>query len=151
MIFSFTKPILTLTFIVGLTLISCKKEGCLDSDAKNYNADAKTDDGSCTYEAQFVVYFNQATSENLIADGISELSFYLGGKSIGSLSTSNFSVLLPECGGSEGLTTTVDLGSVKSSYELELRYLNSANGDVIASGSYPGIHGGECRQYEITY
>lgn len=29
---------------------SCKKEGCTDVDATNYNAKAKKDDGSCTYE-----------------------------------------------------------------------------------------------------
>lgn len=28
---------------------SCKKEGCTDEMATNYDADAKTDDGSCSY------------------------------------------------------------------------------------------------------
>ncbi|MBK7129038.1 MAG: hypothetical protein IPM74_03530 [Crocinitomicaceae bacterium] len=32
-----------------LTIISCKKEGCTDSTATNYNSDAKKDDGSCIY------------------------------------------------------------------------------------------------------
>lgn len=33
----------------SLIISSCKKEGCTDSTALNYNADAKKDDGSCTY------------------------------------------------------------------------------------------------------
>lgn len=38
--------------LVGLTTIiaSCKKEGCTDSLAENYDTSAKKDDGSCTYE-----------------------------------------------------------------------------------------------------
>ena len=35
--------------LIGLTAISCKKEGCTDENATNYNADAKKDDGSCTF------------------------------------------------------------------------------------------------------
>lgn len=32
---------------VGLAFSSCKKEGCTNKDATNYDADAKKDDGSC--------------------------------------------------------------------------------------------------------
>lgn len=39
------------TALAALTLIfaSCKKEGCMDQNADNYNEEAKKDDGSCTY------------------------------------------------------------------------------------------------------
>lgn len=41
---------LLLTFGLLLTTItSCKKEGCTDNNATNYNSDAKEDDESCTY------------------------------------------------------------------------------------------------------
>jgi hypothetical protein len=37
-------------FLFGSLLItSCKKEGCTDASALNYNEEAKKDDGSCTY------------------------------------------------------------------------------------------------------
>ncbi len=32
------------------TMISCKKKGCTDPNAANYNSKAKKDDGSCTYD-----------------------------------------------------------------------------------------------------
>lgn len=35
--------------ILSCSILSCKKEGCTDVTATNYNADAKKDDGSCTY------------------------------------------------------------------------------------------------------
>jgi len=37
-----------MTAVVSLT--ACKKEGCTDENALNYNSSAKKDDGSCTYE-----------------------------------------------------------------------------------------------------
>ena len=42
--------LLTLIFAAGiLSLTSCKKEGCIDVNADNYDTEAKKDDGSCTY------------------------------------------------------------------------------------------------------
>ena len=35
------------TLILGFAFTSCKKEGCTDSKATNYDAEAKKDDGSC--------------------------------------------------------------------------------------------------------
>lgn len=40
------KILLAGIILVGLST-SCKKEGCTDSEAINYNAEAKKDDGSC--------------------------------------------------------------------------------------------------------
>ena len=42
-----------------LSFSSCKKEGCTDLDATNFELDANSDDGSCTYQAQsFVGTYN---------------------------------------------------------------------------------------------
>jgi hypothetical protein len=44
---------LSVLMLSALTLgaVSCKKEGCTDSTATNYDSKAKKDDGSCTYAA----------------------------------------------------------------------------------------------------
>ncbi|MCE3294626.1 MAG: hypothetical protein K0R65_340 [Crocinitomicaceae bacterium] len=39
----------SLLFILALSFSSCKKEGCIDNLAENFDNDAKDDDGSCTY------------------------------------------------------------------------------------------------------
>lgn len=45
------KKILLFALVAGLTtLTACKKEGCTDPLAENYDTKAKKDDGSCTYE-----------------------------------------------------------------------------------------------------
>ena len=52
---------LTATLLVAVTLFasSCKKEGCTDLDALNFDIEANSDDGSCTYQAQsFVGTYN---------------------------------------------------------------------------------------------
>lgn len=38
-----------LTAALAVSTVSCKKEGCTDETATNYNSEAKKDDGSCTY------------------------------------------------------------------------------------------------------
>jgi hypothetical protein len=40
---------LSIAAVLICTTLSCKKEGCTDATATNYNSEAKKDDGSCTY------------------------------------------------------------------------------------------------------
>jgi hypothetical protein len=41
--------LLLLISLIGISTVACKKEGCIDPTATNYNENAKKDDGSCTY------------------------------------------------------------------------------------------------------
>jgi len=74
----FYLPVLAL-FIGALTLTSCKKEGCTDNDALNYDSEADKDDGSCTYpdpepvpsEPFFVKVDGSEFQENDISTSIS--------------------------------------------------------------------------------
>ncbi len=36
--------------VAALTVTACKKKGCTDAEANNYNESAKKDDGTCTYD-----------------------------------------------------------------------------------------------------
>lgn len=49
------KKIVYLSLAFASVLASCKKEGCTDPEASNYNESAKKDDGTCTYEPLYTV------------------------------------------------------------------------------------------------
>lgn len=56
------EKIIFLLFFMHLMLVSCNRKGCLDELANNYDADAKKEDGSCTYNwEKFVGSYNVTT------------------------------------------------------------------------------------------
>lgn len=50
--------------LIGSTT-SCKKKGCLDLDAVNYNSEAKKDDGTCKYAPSITVNGNNPENINV--------------------------------------------------------------------------------------
>lgn len=51
-------------FIASLFLYSCKREGCTDEKAANYDSNAKTDDGSCFFDDENIEEDTQSTEDN---------------------------------------------------------------------------------------
>ena len=70
-----TKLISKLLFVavIGFTFLSCKKEGCTNMHAENYDEKAKKEDGSCTY-ARDKFFGTYATSQTCVYDGVSTFS-----------------------------------------------------------------------------
>ena len=56
---------LCIGLIVSTTTACGKVEGCTDSSAKNYDAVAEEDDGSCTYDARVIFWFGPEVTEEL--------------------------------------------------------------------------------------
>jgi hypothetical protein len=142
-------------FLLGLTALtltslnSCKKEGCTDSIAQNYNADADKDDGSCTYSASVSFWYNGTTSANLQLDDISSLTFYVDNQVIGSYASSVFYPSAPACGQSSVVSKTLDLG--KSKTKTANYMVKDDFGDEVWSGSITFDASVECTTYELTY
>jgi len=59
-----------LAICVILGLSACKKEGCTDALANNYDSKSKTDDGSCTYDVTINVEEPLAHSTHMSGDTI---------------------------------------------------------------------------------
>lgn len=53
--------------IIGLS--SCQKKGCIDSDAINYDLEARVDDGSCIFQAENVAGTYQVSGYRVDAFG----------------------------------------------------------------------------------
>lgn len=60
-----TLILLSVATIGALTFTSCKKKGCTDATATNFNADAKKDDASCVYGPTITIIGTSDTTINV--------------------------------------------------------------------------------------
>ena len=58
-------PLIALSALLIGSTTSCKKKGCLDQDAVNYNSEAKKDDGTCKYTPAITVNGNNPENINV--------------------------------------------------------------------------------------
>jgi hypothetical protein len=132
-----------------MVLSSCKKEGCTDAIATNFNEEASKDDGSCTYDATVNFWYNQATSQNLQNDEIISLTVYVDNQVIGSYASNVFFNGSPSCGQSSLVSKSLDLGKAKTK-TANYRVIDDI-GDEIWSGTATFDASVECTSYELTY
>ncbi|UPT67934.1 MAG: hypothetical protein M0D57_04535 [Sphingobacteriales bacterium JAD_PAG50586_3] len=104
---------LTVSFSL-MTLASCKREGCTNSDAVNYDDNAASDDGSCHFEGGLVFWYNHATSQFLVGDDAASLTFYVNGQVIGSTATNVYWTSEPDCGQNGSISYTKNMGKSQS-------------------------------------
>jgi hypothetical protein len=106
----------TTLFVVLVSLSSCGKKGCTDSNATNYCDECKKDDGSCTYKATIQFWHNQSTANNLINDTppSTSLKYYVDGSLIGSAAASVYYTGDPNCTQNGVVRVTKDLGKDKT-------------------------------------
>jgi len=138
-----------LIFAISLTaLSSCKKEGCIDADATNYNADAKKDDGTCSYEGNVVIWYGETAANALVADGATSLTYYVDGAIVGSSAANIYWTGAPDCGANASITVTEDLGGVKTQ---SIQYsVKDQTGFEYWTGNL-NFNANECKAVELTW
>jgi len=142
------KKILGLLLLTSISFVSCKKEGCTDVDAINYDDSANRDDGTCNFEGELVFWFDGTTAANLVQDDISSLTYYVDNKLVGSTSSNVYWNSSPSCGANGSITVSKSLGNVKNkSYEYEVR---DQDGLVVWTG-YENFTAGICTKLELQY
>lgn len=112
------KNSVVLIVLLSLAFVSCKKKGCTDIAADNYQGAATADDGSCTYSGSIVFWFDDTTANNLFGNSILSVDIYIDNVISGSLNWNQYTSAAPVCGVS-GFTEVTDLASSAS---MELSY-----------------------------
>jgi len=109
------KKILFATAILtSLISTSCKKKGCIDSLASNYDEKAKKDDGTCTFEGSVVFWIGETESISLVSSGVAELNVYVDNVKVGDQGSNIYHSSNPGCGAPTVVTKSVDLGTAKT-------------------------------------
>jgi hypothetical protein len=96
------------------TLNACKKEGCTDSIATNYDEKADSDNGTCTYTGTVQFWYGKSTAEWFESVGIISLKYYVDNQLIGSSAASVYFTGDPSCTQANVIRKTMDLGLLKS-------------------------------------
>ena len=144
------KRILLITALTFVAITSCKKEGCIDTNAENYNSEAKKDDGTCSYEGSIVFWIH---ADSYISVPNQSVEIFIEGNSIGNMNTSSNYTTRPNCG-QGGVTFYSDLKNEKSKiYNYEIKYSAQAQSGwtdyVYKTGSIK-VNGGLCEYVEIN-
>lgn len=134
--------------ISSVLVTGCAKKGCTDSNSTTFSASAKEDDGTCRYEGSLVFWLHDSTAQKMTNASIQNLTVYLDGDIVGSISTTDFFTSVPTCDAQGAVTVTKDLFSAKSK-AFSYRILDN-NGVKRRAGTIE-FTGNACKSFEIIY
>ncbi|MEJ6637343.1 MAG: DUF4856 domain-containing protein [Crocinitomicaceae bacterium] len=123
------KLLLLLSLIVLVSLASCKKKGCTDPLANNYNTEAEKDDESCIYDLA-PSYSVPSTYTFMDADGNNTVSF--SGQTARLDMLSEMTNYLKSANGINEVPATLDGPTLLSMYDNS--YANWADNALVGNG-----------------
>lgn len=97
-----------------ITVVSCKRNDCTDIDATNYNSKATSDDNSCTYTGDAIVWFDETKAQEFIDSGLVIVHFYIDSIKVGALDVSSYTGTPPSCGSPKGVTIPRSMKKLKT-------------------------------------
>ncbi len=105
--------LILLVAIIGLSFASCKKYGCTDPDALNFDDKVRSNNLVCEYEGSILFWYDKITQDSLeqIYGKIRALEYYVDLERIDSIEFTNPQDKLPRCGSKEVANFEDSLGT----------------------------------------
>jgi hypothetical protein len=123
----------------------CKKEGCDDPAALNYNEKANENNGTCVYELSSVLWFGDTTSVHLSNDGITQLSYYVDSNLIGVNYPESYWSSQPACG--QAITFRENTSETAKTHSY---YVHNQFGVDVWTGTFTST-AGFCNSIQLDY
>ncbi|MFN5208740.1 MAG: hypothetical protein ACK5D8_04545 [Bacteroidota bacterium] len=130
------------------TLNACKKEGCTDSFATNYDEKADSDNGTCTYTGTIQFWYGKSASDWLDTVEVTSLAYYVDNQLIGSSAANVYFTGDPSCTQANVVRKTMDLGLAKTK-TVPYKVVDQ-NSDVIWSGNVTFDGTKSCINIQLT-
>jgi hypothetical protein len=130
------------------TLNACKKEGCTDSFATNYDEKADSDNGTCTYTGTVQFWYGKSASDWLDTVEVTSLAYYVDNQLIGSSAANVYFTGDPSCTQANVVRKTMDLGLAKTK-TVPYKVVDQ-NSDVIWSGNVTFDGTKSCINIQLT-
>jgi hypothetical protein len=149
-----TKILILLITLTCSSMFSCKKEGCMDKKAVNYDPAAKKDNGMCSYSyATFFAnkgeYSNYDIFGNLIFDDISSIDVSVNGKHIGSISK-YYPSGVPDCDSNPGTVLYTFESGDKVDWNATIIFSRSNPKSLSGQASRCSNNAGNCNCIKIN-
>lgn len=139
-------PFVLISACLCFALNSCKRSGCTDVKALNYDAKAKKDDMSCEYMAKIHLWLSYSTADSLSFSY--PMRIYLRHNQIGVWNEGDRRAKEPySCVEEKGTLLRVDRFKLENSSAV-LQLFNQ-KGEVVYEKTLTNLKGGECRKVKI--
>jgi hypothetical protein len=126
--------------ITAALFSSCKREGCMNKAAKNYDPKAKESCGCCEFEAKVVFWYDQDTRDVFESMGVTSLTVKLNNTVMATSPLFAATVSAPACD-SGGTTATLRLGNSRATFSIFV--VEDQDGDVLFS-EFVEVYPGQC-------
>ena len=129
----------------GLTITSCKKQGCTDTFADNYDSSAEEDDGSCGYSMNMVFWFNDARATHYDdAGALSPMHVKVNGVDVGEVNWFTTFANAPSCG-TVGGTVNYKHSMTEHFEDVQIEYVDQMGNSFGTTTVNVAISEGDCK------
>ncbi len=139
-------PLLLLS-VAALLLGGCKKEGCRDKLASNYDGAVEEDDGSCIYESKLQFWLDESANAGLTANGSDYLYFYLDDELLGSTTTTTYYDTVPDCDLEIPSQFTIDMVANKA--KISSFKIRDEADSIFWSGTI-NLFAADCKSHQLS-